>query len=277
MRHPDVDQTPNGLDDYGHDPRLTHMRPSSQSRSSTLELEYQTEMETYLRQVAERSGTRAIVENFAKYASRQALTRFLARDLIFRKVMGVHGSIIECGVYSGQGLLSWAQLSSIYEPVSGATREVFGFDTFEGFPSIDPADSDNASNISHQVGDLSVPDAYDDIKQAVQLFDKNRFMAQFPKVHVIKGDFLETADQFLRDYPHVIPALLYLDFDLYAPTKKALEVFSPRMPRGSIIAFDEANDPNWPGETRAIYECLDIRKIRLSKVPFDIKISYAVL
>ena len=35
--------------------------------------------------------------------------------------------------------------------------------------------------------------------------------------------------------------MLYLDFDLYAPTKAALETFLPRMPKGAILAFDELN------------------------------------
>jgi hypothetical protein len=46
------------------------------------------------------------------------------------------------------------------------------------------------------------------------------------------------------------------------------------MPKGSIIAFDESNDFTWPGETQAIYDTLDIKKIQFTKVPFDIKIAY---
>lgn len=68
--------------------------------------------------------------------------------------------------------------------------------------------------------------------------------------------------------------MLYLDFDPYEPTKRALEVFLPRMPRGSIIAFDEVGDSRWPGETLALLESLDIRNQMLQKIGFDIKISY---
>ena len=250
---------------------------STNSRSTPVERSYQEDMEKQIRKAISTFGARAIAENFAKYTSRQSITRFLAHDLIFRQILDVHGSIIECGVYSGQGLMSWAQLSAIYEPVGGVTREIFGFDTFSGFPSLEEVDRNNPAGLHHKVGDLSVPDAYEDLKKCISLYDKNRFLSQFPKVHLIKGDFMETSESFFDKYPHVIPALLYLDFDIYAPTKKALEIFYPRMPKGSVIAFDETNDPTWPGETKAIYECLDVKKIGFKKVGFDIKISYAVI
>src|SRR5690606_7641466 len=156
----------------------------------------------------------------------------------------------------GQGLLEWAQLSAIYEPAGGVTREVFGFDTFTGFPSVSEKDTENKAGLKHAAGDLEVRDGYEDIQESIRLFDMNRNLPQFPKVHLIKGDFMKTSETFFDEYAHVIPALLYLDFDLYEPTKKALEIFYPRMPKGSIIAFDESNDPTWPGETQAIYETL---------------------
>ena len=50
--------------------------------------------------------------------------------------------------------------------------------------------------------------------------------------------------------------MLYLDFDIYEPTLTALENFLPRMPKGSVIAFDELNNPDWPGETMAFLESM---------------------
>jgi hypothetical protein len=91
----------------------------TQSRSTSKEKKYQHEMNAYVEKSIERYGARQVMDNFSKYASRQALTRFLARDLIFREILNIHGSIIECGAYMGQGLMQWAQLSSIYEPVGG--------------------------------------------------------------------------------------------------------------------------------------------------------------
>lgn len=151
--------------------------------------------------------------------------------------------------------------SFIYTRTSGGcvTREIFGFDTFSGFPSLSEIDKENVAGVNHEKGYLSAPDIYEDLLKCINLYDQNRFKSQFPKIHIIKGDFMKTCENYLK-YRHVIPALLYLNFDIYGPIKKALEIFLPRMPKGSIIAFDEANDSTWPGETTAIYEVLDVKK-----------------
>jgi hypothetical protein len=70
---------------------------------------------------------------------------------------------------------------------------------------------------------------------------------------------------------------LYLDFDLYEPTRLALEQFVPRMPKGAVIAFDQLNQRHWPGETRALLDTLGVRSLRLQRFPFQPQISYAVL
>src|SRR3990172_12564950 len=74
------------------------------------------------------------LENFPKYVRRQHLKRFLALYEIFKLALPVKGSIVECGVYRGFGLMSWAKLSTMLEP-ENLTRRIYGFDTFEGFPS----------------------------------------------------------------------------------------------------------------------------------------------
>ena len=88
---------------------------------------------------------------------------------------------------------------------------------------------------------------------------------------------MKTADTFLKENPHVLISLLYLDFDLYEPTKKALEVFLPRMSKGAIVAFDEINHPLWPGETLALLESMNIRDVKVQKFPFEINMSFVVL
>ena len=72
-------------------------------------------------------------------------------------------------------------------------------------------------------------------------------------------------------------ALLYVDLDLYEPTKAALEHLVPRMPKGSIIAFDQLNSSAWPGETTAVLQTLGIRNLRIERVPFETARSFAVL
>jgi len=88
---------------------------------------------------------------------------------------------------------------------------------------------------------------------------------------------METSTAYLNKNQHTLVSLLYLDFDLYEPTKKALEVFLPRMPQGSIIAFDELNCESFPGETLAMLEMLDIGTHKLERSHIDPWISFVQL
>ena len=84
------------------------------------------------------------------------------------------------------------------------------------------------------------------------------------------------APKYIKENPHLSVALLYLDLDIYAPTKVALETFLPRMPKGSIIAFDELSSEIYPGETIAAEEVIGIRNLKLERFPFDPNISFHI-
>jgi hypothetical protein len=213
-------------------------------------------------------------ENFAKYTPRWSMMRFLTKYEMMQKILDVEGVIIEAGVYHGGGLMAWAQLSSILEPYNHQ-RHVIGFDTFEGFTSIDEKDGQENSKFK-KVGAWSSP-SYDDIARCAQIHDITRPMGQIPKVYLIPGDIMKTADQFIKQNPHTVVSLLYLDVDLYEPTKKMLEVFGPRMVKGSILAFDQINTSAFPGETLAVDEILGIKNLAIKRPTFGTSITYAVL
>lgn len=214
------------------------------------------------------------MENFPKYVRRQNLTRFLALYEIFKRIVTVKGSIIECGVNHGFGLMTWLKLSAILEPVN-LTRRIYGFDTFSGFPRISEKDrSDSSQHI--QKGDLYA-DSYEELTELNQVQDSTRFLGHIPKTKLIKGDAVQTIPAFLEENPHLLVSLLYLDFDLYEPTKVALEHIIPRMPKGSIVAFDELDNPLWPGETNAMLEYFKTNKLKIERLDFDPYIGFAVL
>src|SRR3954471_8911394 len=79
------------------------------------------------------------LEAFPRFSSKRSLARFLCRQELFRKVIDVNGAIVECGVFNGAGLFTWAQLSNIYEPVN-YNRKVIGLGAFGGFPSVSERD-----------------------------------------------------------------------------------------------------------------------------------------
>lgn len=218
-------------------------------------------------------------DNFEKYAKRQAISRFLARYELFKLQTNIKGSIIECGVHEGAGLMGWAKLSSALEPYA-LDRKVFGFDTFEGFPSIHQADlatSESKKNDKNVIGGFNEGNIYEELNELIVEYDKNRFLNQFEKVHLVKGDAMNTIPEFIQKNPYILISLLYMDFDLYEPTKVALQHFIPRMPKGAILAFDEINNPWWPGETKALLEELNLRDYQINRFTFDPNIAYIIL
>src|SRR5882672_7627793 len=62
------------------------------------------------------------LEHFPKFIRRQRLTRFLSLYEIFKRILPVKGSIVECGVYKGFGLMSWANFSAVLEPANLTRR-----------------------------------------------------------------------------------------------------------------------------------------------------------
>lgn len=214
------------------------------------------------------------IENFPKYVRRQNLTRFLVLYEIFKRVLNVKGSIVECGVNHGFGVMTWAKLSAILEPVN-LTRRVYGFDTFEGFPAVHEKDR-SATSEHVKTGDLAA-DTYDELMALSAIHDSTRFLGHIPKVELVRGDAVDTIPEFVNSHPHLVVSLLYLDFDLYEPTRVALEYFVPRMPRGSIIAFDELDNPLWPGETQAMLEYFAKKKLEIQRLEFDPYVGFAVV
>jgi macrocin-O-methyltransferase TylF-like protien len=212
---------------------------------------------------------------FPKFVPVAELGRFLAKSRIFERVLGVPGSVVECGVFGGGGLMTWAALSAILEPLNHV-RRVIGFDTFEGFVRTSAKDASAAANPSAVAGALAA-DAAADIEQSAAIFDLYRPLGHIPKIELVKGDALTTIPEYVDRNTHLVVSLLYLDFDLYEPTKCALERFVPRMPKGAVIAFDELNHRAWPGETMALLDTLGIRSLRLERMPFQPQISFACL
>ena len=188
--------------------------------------------------------------------------------------MDIPGSIIEVGVAGGFGLMSFAHFCSIFEPTH-YVRKLYGFDTFEGFTK--PHNKDLTSNANHMIEGGLKFDSYDILQNVIPLYDKNRFLSHMAKVELVKGNAVETLPVFIRENPSLTISLLYLDADLYEPTKIALELLRPRIPKGGIIVFDELNHSDYLGETIALEETLGISSLSLKRLPFSSMAAYAIM
>ncbi len=214
-------------------------------------------------------------ENFALYATRQELAKFLFKTQMFKEILDIHGSIVECGVLYGNGLMTFAHLSSILEPVN-FTRKIIGFDTFAGFPNNHPKDKSKKTSDTTKVGAMAA-DSKDELERCISMYDLNRSIGHVPKVELVKGDLTETASDYVQNNPHLLISLLYLNVNIYEPTKAALKAFLPRMSKGAVIAFGELDYAECPGETLAVLEELNLKELELKRVPYDTTRCYTVI
>ena len=190
------------------------------------------------------------------------ISRILYLDQLYRKIITVPGVICEFGVQWGTTLSQLINLRSIYEPFNHS-RVIYGFDTFEGFPSIHQKDGKECI-----IGDFTTLDNYemilDKILTLIEVFPP---MSHIKKFDLIKGDVINTVEKWLDDNPHVVISMAILDMDLYEPTKFVLEKIKHRFTKGTIIAFDELNCKAFPGETIALDETLGLNNLRLQRSP----------
>ena len=194
----------------------------------------------------------------------------MAQYEIFKRQLNIMGSIVECGVHHGGGVMAWAKISSILEPYN-YKKKIIGFDTFKGFPSVSKIDNSKEGMFAEDYN------TYEELLKCIEEYNNNRFLNNIDKIELVKGDANLTIPKYIKKNKHLLVSLLYLDFDIYKPTKTALKNFLPRMSKGSIIAFDELHAENWKGETMAMLESLDIRDCKIENFSFEPNISFIQL
>ena len=213
-------------------------------------------------------------EDFLLYVQRQQMARVYARWEVYKLAQHVKGSIVECGVFNGFGMFGWA-FPRVILSERDYYKTIVGFDTFGGFPSLN--EKDDAGQVNAELVEGAFNADMATIQRAIVAFDENRAINHIPMLELVQGDFMETGPKYLSDNPHFLVSLLYLDFDLYEPTKKALEIFLPRMPKGAVLCFDEVHNKRWPGETLALLEACNLRDIELRGFEWEPNISWAVI
>jgi hypothetical protein len=216
------------------------------------------------------------LQTFPRHVRRQDIARFLVKHELFKLALPANGNIVECGVFAGGGLFSWMHFSAIYEPYNH-TRRILGFDTFAGFPEMHEKDlSDKQSIHAHPGAFRSTSSIKEELNQLAAIHDTNRPLGHIAKIELIEGDATKTIPDYVSRNPSLLISLLYLDFDLYAPTRKALEVLLPRVVKGGVVAFDELNCPEFAGETTAFLETFPAGAVELRRFSADPYISYFV-
>jgi hypothetical protein len=215
-----------------------------------------------------------VLSNLGLFLNSKALSRILFMDHIYRQIVDVMGVVMEFGTRWGPNLAQFVALRGIYEPFN-RHRKIIGFDTFTGFPQID---SEDGRSDMMKVGHLKVTDRYQEYLERILRFqEQDNPLGHIQKFELIAGDATKTLPEYLHRNEETIIALAYFDFDVYAPTKVCLEAIKPRLVKGSILGFDELNDPDSPGETVALMEVFGLNNIRLKRFPYTSRTSYFVV
>ncbi|MCK9428797.1 MAG: crotonobetainyl-CoA--carnitine CoA-transferase [Candidatus Omnitrophica bacterium] len=214
-----------------------------------------------------------ILSNLGLYLNSKTLSRILFMNHLYSNIVNLQGVAIEFGCHWGQNLSLFSALRGIYEPFN-RHRKIIGFDTFTGFSSIDL--KDGGSDLMRE-GNLLLPSEYDDyLREILKAQEADNPLSHIPKFEVIKGDASITFNKYLEDHPETIIALAYFDFDIYKPTRDCLRMIKSRLVRGSVVGFDELNDPDSPGETVALMEEIGLNKIKLMRFPITSRTSYFI-
>ncbi len=173
---------------------------------------------------------------FPEYCNYKYLRKVFFLQELFVQIEHIEGDIVECGVAYGNGLITFATMAKLEDK----GRKVYGFDSFEGFPTPSIFDKSHRESMKGEYGDANL--------SYVERVLRN---ANVGHVELVKGFVEDTAKQYDGNI-----ALLYIDLDLYEGYKSTLEAMFDKVVSGGIVAFDEYDDPKWPGAKKAVDEFL---------------------
>ena len=197
------------------------------------------------------------------FLKRQELSKVLYFDYLYQQFLNTHGVIMEFGTRWGTNMVTLSNLRGIYEPFN-YNRKIIGFDTFEGFKNTNTKEDGNHDIIKE--GAFSVTENYTDcLDQLLSIHQHESPLSHIKKYEIVKGDAPVQLSKYLSENPQTIIAFAHFDFDIYKPTLDCLNIIKPHLVKGSIISFDELNDPNFPGETKAVNEAFGLNNIELKR------------
>ncbi len=248
-----------------------HLLRDEYSQRNTREAQIDGELRSLNQEFLTLLGDRAWNWDMQVLLKRQVLSRLLHYYEIYKLILPVPGSIFEFGVQWGATLATLISLRGMFEPYNYA-RKIVGFDTFEGFASVSAQDSGFSKN-----GQYTVAPGYEQkLGTILTLQEELSPLSHIKKFELVKGDACSTVPRYIADNPHTIVACAIFDFDIYEPTKVAMEAVLPRLVKGSVLVFDELNCRHFPGETQALLDCLGLNKLRLVANPHQPYTSYAI-
>ena len=154
------------------------------------------------------------------------------------KVSHISGDIVEVGTYDGDT----SKIICEHIIYRNLNKKFYGFDTFSGYLAEDMTGSNKESqwNFHNRRWDTEK----EIVENRLAFFGKERYC-------LFEGDCKITIPQAIRGGEIQKLSLIYIDCNLYPPSKKAIMDLYPLLEIGGIVAIDEHLVG---GETKAIKE-----------------------
>ncbi len=207
-----------------------------------------------------------ICRNFQIYTRRAFLKRFLAHYEFFQKVVNLPGDIVELGVHRGGSLMSWANFLEIRN-MGDRQRKVIGFDHFWSYQELDSQNSElDSINSENNNIEAEVSEFEAQLRDAIHIFDSDRFIPYKPRIILVKGDIQETVPKYIQENPSLRISLLHIDVDLYAPASIGLQHLWQRVVSGGVVLFDGYGNSPWEGESKAVDEFFADQNVRINRL-----------
>ncbi|WP_298717790.1 hypothetical protein [uncultured Oceanisphaera sp.] len=249
------------------------MEQSNPKNYKKNEHQYFSELPGYFEHASGNFGEK--MHCFTKFVPRQSLAYFMARAEIYKNIIALHGSVFDFGIYHGGSFFTWLQLSSIYEPYNHI-RKFVGFDSFSGFSEISRNDIGGEHLELKKTGGMTYTNGYEEIIDGINLLDLNRPLGHVKNTSVFEGEASEKFSEYLDLHNETIIAMANFGLGTYEPTVKILSLIKPRLQKGSVLVFEDLNQSNWPGETKALYEVFKPEEISLQRFPFCPQLSFMI-
>lgn len=158
---------------------------------------------------------------------------------------GTPGDLVECGVWRGGSMMLAAETLS---RCGDTSRKIYLYDTFRGMS--EPSDNDVTfyGFSARTKWDWNKTGKYNrwfyaPVSEVRQNMEKTSYPA---------GQFVYAPGDLLEPLPQEPPSrisLLRVDVDFYQATRRALELFYPRLVKGGILLMDDYG--HWQGARKA--------------------------
>jgi hypothetical protein len=221
------------------------------------------------------SAPQSLYDNFNGFvmsSDERVFSKLIARTMIYDRVKGIPGDIVECGVFKGTGIYTFLKLKRIFNP--NTSKKIIGFDFFntqELLDSISGISDNDAMSTLFKDRNFEHTENYSESFKEKLLTDGFRDY----EFDLIAGDISRTTLEFSKDNPGFKISLLYMDVDLEEPTYNALKNLWGNMTKGGIIVFDEYGYHKW-SESRGVDRFIEEHNLELHSLDSMCPTAYIV-